>query len=235
MIKTENQGCSNCGARPQSVFCELDTIDLQLLESTKHALSVAKGELIFEERSIPRGLYCVSKGKIKITQTGVDGKEQIVHLAKDGDILGYRAILSGDAYSCSARALEAASLCFIPKTTFFLLVEKDAQLALRIMHLFSKELKASEQKITSIAQRPVKERIAQSLLLLRECYGVEADGVTIALAITCEDIANLVSATRETAARLLFELKEDQIIGFVGKKIEIVLHGELLKIANVCD
>lgn len=235
MQKTAYTDCVNCNVRSKSIFCELNTGEVQLLNSAKNTIVYKKGTSIFHEGSYPRGLYCVNKGKIKVTQIGIDGKEQIVHLAKDADVMGYRAILSGDKYSCSATAMEDSSLCFIPKDVFFSLVEKNPKLALQVIHLFSKELKETEKKITSISQRPVKERIAQSLLLLKECYGFEKDGCTIDIVITREEIANISSTTRETAIRFLFELKEDKIIELSGKKIKILHHNALLKAANVFD
>ncbi len=235
MPKKEYSDCVNCNVRFKSIFCELNTGEVQLLNSARNTIIYKKGQPIFHEGSYPRGLYCVNSGKIKITQIGIDGKEQIVHLAKDADVMGYRAILSGDKYSCSAVAMEDSSLCFIPKDIFFSLVEKNSKVALQVIHLFSKELKEAEKKITNIAQRPVKERIAQCLLLLKECYGFEKDGCTIDIIITREEIANISGTTRETAIRSLFELKEDKVIELFGKKIKILHHNALLKTANVFD
>lgn len=227
--------CINCNVRFKSIFCDLNADEAQLLDVTKKCIKYKKGETIFHEGTFPRGLYCVYNGKIKVTQIGVDGKEQIVHLAKNSDVMGYRAILGGDKYSCSAVALEDSLLCFIPKDVFFSLVEKNSKVALQVIHLFSKELKDAEKKITSLAQRPVKERVAQSLLLLKECYGFEKDGCTINIGITREEIANITGTTRETAIRILFELKEEKIIDLSGKKIKILRLDALLKTANVFD
>ncbi len=227
--------CTNCNVRFKSIFCELNSDEAQLLDIAKKCIRHKKGESIFHEGTYPRGLYCVFNGKIKVTQIGVDGKEQIVHLAKNADVMGYRAILGGDKYSCSAVALEDSLLCFIPKDVFLSLVEKNSKVALQVIHLFSKELKDAEKKITSIAQRPVKERIAQSLLLLKECYGLEKDDCTINISITREEIANISGTTRETAIRILFELKEDKIIDLPGKKIKILRPDALHRIANVFD
>lgn len=235
MQKTEQPNCNDCKLRPQSIFCELNGGELRLLNSSKNCIIYKKGQLIFNEGSYPRGLYCVNSGKIKITQTGIDGREQIVHLAKGADIMGYRAILSGDKYSCSAIAMEESSVCFIPKDMFFSLVEKNPKVSFQLMQLFSIELKEAEKKITNFAQRPVKERVAQSLLLLSECYGFERDGYTIDIIITREEIANMSGTARETAIRALIELKDKKIIELSGKKIRILSQDTLLRAANVFD
>jgi len=156
-----------------------------------------------------------------VSQLGLDGKDQILHLAKDGDVMGYRATLSGDIYSCSATAIEQSHICFIPKDVFISLVEKNSKLALQIIHLFSQELKKIETNLTKITQRPVKERIAQSLLLLKNKYGVENDNATINITIKREEIANMAGTTRETATRVLYHLQENNIIELLGKKLKL--------------
>ena len=210
-------------------------MDLEVLDSSKSCQQFKKGETIFEEGTYPHGLYCISNGKIKVTQTGSDGREHIVHLSKDGDVMGYRAVLSGDKYSCSATALENSSVCFIHIKVFISMVEKDPKLAFKIIHLFSNELKVAERGITDIAQKSVKERLAQGLLLLKESYGFESDDATLNVAITREDIASIVGTARETVIRTLFELDREGTIHLDGKKIKILDQGKLLRLANIND
>ncbi len=168
--------CYYCNSRIKSVFHELNATEVHHLNEAKYCKIFRKGQVIFEEGTYPLGLFCVNNGKIKATQQGADGREQILHLAKNGDVMGYRALLSGDKYSCSAVALEDSSLCFIPAKVFTDMVAQNGKLALRIIHLFSDELKAAEKAVTDIAQKTVKERLAQSILMLHSYYGTEKDG-----------------------------------------------------------
>lgn len=223
----------NCNMDFKSIFCELSADELQDLHSAARSVFLKRGDSVFSEGAYPRGLYYVNKGKIKVTQIGADGKEQIVHLVKDTDVMGYRAILSGDRYSCSAILMEDSSLYFIPKDIFFSLIEKNSKFALQVFHLFSKELKEAEKKITSIAQQPVKERIAQSLVLLTESYGFEKDGCTLAIIITREEIANISGSSRETVIRVLTEFQKNKIIALSGKKIKILQPVALRKAATI--
>ena len=232
MSKKQDIDCIPSDVHFKSIFSELNSEEIQHLSSVTRCILLKKGASVFMEGFYPRGLYYVNKGKIKITQMGVDGREQIIHLAKDTDVMGYRAILSGDRYSCSATVMEDASLYFIPKEAFFLLIEKNSKFALQVLQLFSKELKEAEKKITTIAQRPVKERIAQSLLLLCEYYGFEKDGCTLAIVITREEIANISGSTRETVIRALLEFQKDNIIALSGKEIKILQMEALRKAAN---
>ena len=227
--------CQHCQARFKSVFCDLNEADLNELNLSKGCNTFKKGQIIFNEGGFPHGIFCVNSGKIKITQSGDEGKEQIVRFAKDGDILGYRTILSGDKYSSSATAIDDSSICFIPKNTFFNLIGKNANLSMEIMKLLSHDLNMAEHKITDLAQKPVRERMAEALLFLKETYGYESDNATINVILSREEIANMVGTTRETATRLLSEFKDDSIVALIGKKIKILNHQKLVKTANVFD
>src|SRR5687768_13112798 len=77
---------------------------LQKLKATSQEQKVPKGILLFQEGKIPASVYFVLAGKLKLYTTDQQGREQIVHLAAEGDIMGYRAILGGDSFSCSASA-----------------------------------------------------------------------------------------------------------------------------------
>lgn len=233
--KVENIDCLQCGSRSRSVFCDLYTSDLEEINSVKDTSFFKKGQLIFSEGSRPRGLYCVNSGKVKVYKMGDEGKDQILHLAKPGDILGYRAILSGDLYSCSASALEDSSVCFIPQSLFRTMVEKNVSLSLQIIKLLSTELKSAEKHITDIAQKPVRERVAEVLLLLKETFGMEADGKTINATLTREEIANIAGTATESCIRILSELKSDKIIELKGKNIILLNLPLLIKTANVYD
>ena len=227
-----NLNCSKCKARLQSIFNELSNDDLNALQEMKSFHQLKKGESLFKEGSYPRGLFCLNEGKIKISQVGVDGKEQIVHLVHEGDVMGYRAIFGEDTYSCSAVATDDAKVCFLPKSQFYKMAEKNSKLMLRIAHLLADELKQAERKITITAQQPVIDRIAQCLLFLKKNYGQEADGQTINCLIKREELANMAGTTRETATRMLYKLQKLNLVALAGKKVKITDEKRLTEIAH---
>ncbi len=196
-------------------------------------MSFKKGQVIFSEGGHPLGLFCINDGKVKIEHSGVDGKEQIVRMAKGGDVLGYRALLSNERYNASAVALDDTDVCFIPKDPFFNVLKTNPGLSLDIIKMLSSELRKAEETITDLAQKPVRERMAEALLFLKETYGFEEDGQTINVILSREDIANLVGTATETAIRLLSEFKKDGIVESVGKKLRIANIEKLIKTANI--
>ena len=192
-----------------------------------------KGETIFHEGGHGFGIYCINSGKIKLSITGEEGKEQIVRMAKKGDVLGYRAVISNERYGASAVALEDSNICFIPKEQFLQALKTDGNLGFETLKLLSHQLKEAEQKLTHLAQKPVRERLAESLLFLKETYGYDGESQSISVQLSREDIANLVGTATETDIRILSEMNRDKIIDLNGKKISILNEKELARIANV--
>ena len=86
--------CNICKSKNFSVFCTLNTAEVAHFNDHKSCIVYRKGQYIFHENGYPLGVYCINSGKVKIVRTGNDGKDQIVRMAKNGDILGYRSLLS---------------------------------------------------------------------------------------------------------------------------------------------
>ncbi len=235
VTKHEDPDCQHCNSRYRSVFCDLHDAQLHDVNLSKHCNHYKKGQIIFHQGMRPAGIFCMNSGKVKLSKTGGEGKEQIVRLARLGDILGYRSLLSNENYSLTAYALEDASICFIPKSTFFTVLAQDANLSMQLMKLLSTDLKHAEEKITEMAQKPVRERLAEALLFIKETYGFTEDGQTLNVALSREDIANVVGTATETAIRLLSELKQDGIINLTGRKIAIIDNQRLINTANLID
>lgn len=233
--KFQPPSCETCKSRFDSVFCMLDEEELGTLSNSKHCNYYLRGQTIFNEGNQPMGLFCISTGKVKLSQAGFEGKEQIIRLAKDSDILGYRALISGEAYSATATVIEDSKICLIPKDVFYELLQHNSKLTSGIMKLLADELKDAEDKITNIAQKPVLERLAETLLMLKEYYGVEDNDNSLNITITREEIANIVGTATETVIRLMSDLRKEGMIKLDGKRIKIVKSDALLKLANLYD
>ena len=227
--------CRNCSKRFTSVFCKSENDSLEAINEQKVCTPYKKGNYIFHEGMRPQGVFCVNYGKIKLSKLGEDGKEQILRLVKPGDLLGYRSLLGEESYNASAIVMEESGVCFIPKELFMGVLQRDGVLSMEMMKLLSSDLKHAEVSVTHLAQKPVRERLAEALLFMKETYGYQSDGITIDLRITREEIANLVGTATETAIRLLSEMKNEKVVGLEGKKIQILDATQLVRIANIDD
>lgn len=185
-----------------------------------------KNQPIFREGGIPRGVFCINKGKVKIFTIGEEGKEQIIHVAKEGEIVGFRALFSDEPYRVSATTLDESNLCFVSKEIFFNLVDTNKALRDSIMKELSTELADRAVFITNMAQKSVRERLAFSLIFLDDVY----DGEMINL--SRDDLANFVGTATETLIRLLKEFKTDALIKTYARKIKLLDKVTILKISS---
>lgn len=235
MKHSDDLHCIECKQRKNSIFCKTGESSLEEMDNHKSCDFYKKGETIFQQSQYAFGVYCMNSGKVKLVQTGEEGKEQIVRLAKEGDVLGYRALLSGDNYSVSAIAIEDASICFIPKETFLGVLDVEPTVSSQIMKRLADDLKRAQERITNFTQKTVRERVAETLLFLKEVFGLEKDGLTLNVTLSREEMASLMGTATETTIRLLSELKNDAIIEYHGKRIRILKLNELVRIANIYD
>jgi len=214
--------CLTCNIRCSSIFDNLETDDLYDININKEVINAHKGQMIFHEGGQPRGVYVVYSGKAKIHKLGDNDKEQITRLAKPGDLLGYRALISGDNYSASATTIEESVICFIPKTKLFEILKVNLVLTMKLMKLLCDDLATAENRIVNMVQKPVRSRVAEALLILKDTYGTEEDGKTLNVIMTREDTANFVGTSTETVIRILSDFKSQGYITQENKKITCI-------------
>lgn len=206
--------------------------ELSELSHEKKLITFKKGEFIIEEGAIPKGVYYIDKGTAKMFKLGFNGKEQILRFIKSGDIIGYRSILSNQPYGASATAMEDTEACFIPEKFFLKVLEHHPKLAFDVLRRIAVDLGESAQTITFLAQKTVRERLAEVLLLLEKKLGTDKDGF-IKISLTREEMANLIGTATESAIRLISEFKTDHLIEVEGRKIKILDHQKLIKLGHV--
>ena len=191
-----------------------------------------KGEALFEEGSNVDGIYFIENGTAKLYKLGFNRKEQILRFIKEGDIIGYRALLIGEAYQATAEAMSDLQAIFIPSDVFLHLLEVDSQLSYTMLQKISFELGESSNTVTFLAQKTVRERLAEVLLLLEQKLGTDPEGF-IKISLTREEIANLIGTATESAIRLISEFKQDDYIAVEGRNIKILNHEKLKKQGHV--
>jgi len=216
----------------QEILRHFSKEELAELSHEKKIISFKKGDNIIEEGATPKGIYYLDKGTAKMFKLGFNGKEQILRFTKTGDIIGYRSILSKQPYGASATAMEDTEVCFIPEKFFIKVLEFHPKLAFDILRRISEDLGESAQTITFLAQKTVRERLAEVLLLLEKKLGTDKEGF-INISLTREEMANLIGTATESAIRLISEFKTDHLIEVEGRKIKILDHQKLVKLGHV--
>jgi len=223
--------CENCMKEINSIFKHLTPEQHLKVEKEKICNSYKRGNIIYHEGSRTNGFYCINSGILKIYKTGIEGREQIIAFAKKGDIIGYRSILSNELACSTAKVIEDAILCFIPGETLINLVKNNGNFSMAMMQQTCKELGEANSFITDIAQKTVRERLAEVLLNLKKNFGLDEDHI-LQISLTREELANIVGTATESVIRLLSEFKQDLLIDLNGRKIKILDIKRLEKISN---
>lgn len=225
--------CQFCKSKADSHFADLPNEDLDVLSAHKSCITYKKGQNLFYEGTRPMGVFCINYGKVKVYKMGSNGKEQILFIAKPGDFLGYRSLLSEEFYGASATVIEQAAICFIPKSDFLSILNTNPAFFQKLMKAVCHELGVMEAKLAELSQKSVRERLAATILMLKETYGMEGESSDlIDIALSREDLANIVGTATETVIRLLSEFKADGLIGLEGKKIKVLETEKLIHEAD---
>lgn len=223
-----------CIIRQSKIFNNLNKSELEKVSIEKTCEPYKKGTIIYKENSHVNGIFCIYKGIIKIYKTGIDGKEQIIRFAKPGDLIAFRSVLSGELACTTAKVLEDSILCYIPSETLFYLIKNNGNFALELLQLTCKELDEANSYIKDIAQKTVRERLAEILLHLKENFELDNENF-LKITLSREELANIVGTATETVIRLLSEFKNDNFIELYGRKIKILNIQALEKLSNQYD
>lgn len=223
--------CGDC-FKFNPLFGMLTDDEQTILTYEKECNFYKRGNTIYQERNRISGVYCVNQGIIKLVKTGIDGREQIIKFAQKGDIIGYRSILSQEQACTTAKVIEDAVLCFIPSSLFMRLVKENSEFSMHIMKLSLKELGEANKFIIDIAQKTVRERLAEVLILLMDTFSLDSDKY-LKVSLTREELANIVGTATESVIRLLSEFKLDKYIEVNGRQIKILDIGALKRLGGI--
>ena len=192
-----------------------------------------KNQVIYAEGETPSHLLCLLEGKVKIYRDGVGGRSQIMRVIKPVEYFGYRAYFAGGSFVTAAAAFENSVICTIPMSLIVRLVQDNNRLAMFFIKLLAIDLGISDERTVNLTQKHIRGRLAESLLFLKETYGLEEDGATISIFLSREDLANLSNMTTSNAIRTLSIFASEKLITIDGRKIKIMNEEELKKISRI--
>ncbi|MEY3927794.1 MAG: hypothetical protein RJA97_801 [Bacteroidota bacterium] len=226
--------CATCPTRAKTSFRLLDSDQVETLCTLKRPGHILKGKELFTEGQNVRGIYCVQDGHFKLTRNNSSGRETIVRFASPGDIIGYRSLLAHEPISLSAVAIQDAHACFLPADVFLNFLEENGPFSLDLLRSTCHELSEANQLLASLAQKSVKQRLAEVLLMLRAKFNTDPDGC-IDIDLKRSEIADLVGTATESLIRLLTQFERDELISRQGKRFKINQAKKLAQLAELVD
>lgn len=223
--------CEQCIVRQLSALKELTKDELIRISACKTGKIIKKGEVLFDEGEYINGVFCIKDGVCKITKMSTNGRDQIIKLIKKGDLLGERSLISGEPANLRATALNDMEICFIPKEEIVRDLKENNNFTMRILQDLAVSLKQADDVIVDMAQKTVKQRLAETLLYLHNNFSTQANG-SLDIQLSREDIANIIGTATESAIRLLSGFKKEGYIDLKGKEIFILKPRQLQNISE---
>lgn len=205
----------------------------ELLRENARFMNYKKNEVIYLEKDTPKDLICLLKGKVKIYKEGVGGRSQIIRMIKPVQYFGYRAYFANEPYVTSASAFESSQVCLISMKIVEQFLRNNGNLAMFFIQLLSVDLGITDERVVNLTQKHIRGRLAESLIFLKENYGLEKDGATINIYLSREDLANLSNMTTSNAIRTLSIFENEHILSLDGRKIKIIDEEKLHKISRI--
>jgi CRP/FNR family transcriptional regulator len=216
------ESCLICKLRQSGFFCDLPKPSIEALEKIKYASAFPQGAVLFVEGQAPRGVYIVCNGRVKLSTTSRDGKTLILRIAQGGEILGLHATVSGKPYELTAETLQPCQLDFIKRDDFLKFLQNHGDACLNAAQHLSQNCQSAYEMIRSLGlSHSVSEKLARLLLEWASDGETTKDGIRIKVALTHEEIAQLIGTSRETVTRVLGEFRDKQLAQLRGSTLLI--------------
>lgn len=230
---SQEQGVKEIFENPKSVFSLLSPQEKEDLIKHSSIEFFKKNEFIYKEGDMPSAFMFLIDGKIKIFKEGVGGREQIIRMTKPLGYVGYRALIAEEIHNASAVTLDDSSVLVVKTEYFLSKLLRNPDFSFRLIQKLARELGFSNSRTVTLTQKHIRGRLAESLLLLKEKYGFEHDGVSLRAYLSREDIANLSNMTTSNAIRTLSNFSSEKVIAIDGRKIKILDLQKLERISKL--
>ncbi len=216
------EDCRTCSMRKSGFFCQLPALALQGLNSLKFTSTYPSEAVLFVEGQVPRGVYMLCKGRVKLTMNSADGRTIIVRICGPGELLGLHGALSGEPYELTAEALQPCQVNFVRREDFLKLLREHVEASAAALQQISNGYREICQEVRYLGlSRSASEKVAQFLLESSANAQETNQGKRFSLGLTHEEISQIVGISRETVTRTMTDFKSKMLIATKGSVVVI--------------
>ena len=205
--------------------------DIEKIAEKQQVKTFRKRDVIFTEGDTPNGLYLLRSGKAKTFKSHELGKDLITRMLQPGDFFGYISLLEDTMQQESAEALEDCEVVIFPKEDFFKLIFQSTAASQQFVRMLTGKIAEEQERLLSLAYSSVRKRAADALLVLQKRYHDGSDK-PFSMAISREDLANMVGTATESLIRTLSGFREEGIVEISGSTITILNQEKLIRMRN---
>jgi len=216
------ESCVNCHLRSRGFFCDLSPTSIEAFNKIKHAAAFPEHAVVLVEGQSPWGIFILCQGRAKLSTTSRDGKTLIVRIAEAGEVLGLHAVITGGPYELTVETMQPCQLNFVGRDDMLRFLRENADACLHAIQHLARDCSDSYGVARTIGlSHSVSERFARFLLDTSAEGEVTNGTVRVRLAMTHEEISQLVGTSRETITRLLSEFRKNETAELKGSTLII--------------
>lgn len=228
------ESCLTCKLRSERIFCDLPPTALQMFEDVKFSTAYPPGAVLFVEGQLPRGIFVICKGSVKLSINSPSGRTMIVKLAEPGEVLGLSATISGKPYEVTAETIDPCQVNFVKREDFLEFLKDDVNICFKVAEQLSEKYHNACKEVRSLG---LSQSAAEKLAALLWDWSSKNGGAAkpesrLKLRLTHEEIAQMIGTSRETVTRLFAELKKRHIVQSKGSTLVILDTAALREIAK---
>ena len=222
------ESCLTCRLRSRSFFCDLSRDSIEAFNQIKHAAVFPEHAVVLVEGQSPCGIFILCQGRAKLSTTSREGKTLIVRIAEAGEILGLHAVVTGGKYELTVETMQPCQLNFVGRDDMLRFLQEHGDACLRATLHLARDCSDAYGVVRTLGlSHSVTERFARFLLDTAVDGEVSGGKVRVRLAMTHEEISQLVGTSRETITRLLSEFRRKAMAELKGTTLIIHNHPAL--------
>lgn len=216
--------CANCQWRTPHFFCDVKSDALKTFDGHAFAHVYPQGAVLFSEGELPRGVFMLCHGRVKLSVASGDGKTLILRVANAGELLGLSSVVGERAYGSSAETVEPSQVKFVRAEDFSRWVEEFPEAWRRACRQLSDECAINEDQVRSLGlSHSAKEKLAHLILSWCDEDGKETPaGTRVQMLMTHGEISQRIGTSRETVTRLLKYLRHKNIVSLKGSTLVVI-------------
>ncbi|NHC39142.1 Crp/Fnr family transcriptional regulator [Bacillus sp. MM2020_1] len=197
-----------------TLFRELNDFEITKISDIAITREWKKQSHVFLQGDPLENVYFIYDGKIKIYKSDINGKEQIVAIAKKGEMFPHVGFFRKGDYPAYAEVLEPSTLIAIPISKFETVLIENPELCIKVFKVLGEKIVDLQNRLEEQILNNTYEQIIKLLIRLAQKHGKEQEDGTILLKseFTNKDLANMIGTTRETISRTLTKMKKDELI-----------------------
>lgn len=192
-----------------------------------------RGQTIFSRGDAGQSLLAVVKGRVRISNQGLDGRAVVFDFVDAGEIFGEIALLDGEGRSADATAAEDTELLVLERRDLLPLLERDPKLCLQLLTVLCGRLRRTTEQVEDLLFLVRPARLAKVLIRLAGEYGTKVEGgISIDLELSQRELGDLTGMTRESMNRQLTEWRRDGLVDLAGGHVIVRRMAALERLVN---